>query len=179
MDLHGMWYELSPWAYGGRVWGVKPISTHLWVHADFCSWRGMLVVGADNASPSNGANSLAAEPQSGLWFGKTDDLWGYGKPSGWGGPWWKQAVKAGEPSDPYLMTGFEHKCLHLWHDAEATVRFTVELDALGDGSWTRYKTIKAVGGEGRQHVFRTGLSAHWLRVTADTDCTATAQLHYT
>ncbi len=37
MDLHGMFYELSPWAYGNRIWGVKPISQHLWVHADFCT----------------------------------------------------------------------------------------------------------------------------------------------
>jgi 2-keto-4-pentenoate hydratase/2-oxohepta-3-ene-1,7-dioic acid hydratase in catechol pathway len=37
MDHHGMWYELSPWAYGNRVWGIRPISTHLWVHGDFCA----------------------------------------------------------------------------------------------------------------------------------------------
>ena len=41
-DLHGMFYELSPWAYGQRIWGVKPISQHLWVHGDFCTWKGML-----------------------------------------------------------------------------------------------------------------------------------------
>ena len=110
LDHHGMFYELSPWAYGGRIWGVRPISTHLWVLGDFCSWRGMLVAGADNASPSHGLNPTTAEPQSGLWFGKTDDLWSFGKPGGWGGPWWETPVRAGEPSDPYLMTGFDGKC---------------------------------------------------------------------
>jgi len=39
MDCHGIFYQLSPWAYGGRVWGVLPISRHLWVLGDFCSWR--------------------------------------------------------------------------------------------------------------------------------------------
>ncbi len=92
LDHHGMFYELSPWAYGGRIWGVRPISTHLWVLGDFCSWRGMLVAGADNASPSHGLNPTTAEPQSGLWFGKTDDLWNFGKPAGWGGPWWETPV---------------------------------------------------------------------------------------
>jgi hypothetical protein len=71
MDHHGMFYELSPWAYGGRIWGVRPISTHLWVLGDFCSWRGMIVAGADKPSPSHGLNPTTAEPQSGLWFGKT------------------------------------------------------------------------------------------------------------
>src|SRR5438477_347455 len=41
MDHHGMFYEVSPWAYGHRIWGIRPISTHLWVHGDFCSWRGV------------------------------------------------------------------------------------------------------------------------------------------
>ncbi len=94
MDHHGMFYELSPWAYGNHIWGVRPISTHLWVLADFCTYRGMLVLGSDNASPHWGANHLAGEPQSGLYFGKTDDLWQFGKPSGWGGPWWEAEVES-------------------------------------------------------------------------------------
>ena len=66
MDCHGMFYELSPWAYENHVWGIRPISTHLWVHGDFCTYRGMLVLGSDNASPHGDANHLAGEPQSGL-----------------------------------------------------------------------------------------------------------------
>jgi len=179
MDLHGMFYELSPWAYGNRIWGVKPISQHLWVHGDFCTWKGMLILGADNASPDGSENTLCAEPQSGLWFGKTDDLWKLGKPAGWGGPWWKSSAKANEPSDPYLMTGFEHKCLHLFHEEKMPVKFDVELDALGDGSFKRYATFEIEPGQAVQHAFPTGLSAHWLRVVAHCDAVATAQLHYT
>ncbi|MFO7956192.1 MAG: hypothetical protein R6X33_03750 [Candidatus Brocadiia bacterium] len=179
MDCHGMFYELSPWAYGNRVWGVRPISTHLWVMGDFCSWRGMLVLGADNASPSGGSNHLVGEPQSGLWFGKTDDLWQFGKPSGWGGPWWKETVEAGRPSDPFLMTGFDRKVLHLSHGEARKVTFTVEVDFLGDGSWRTYETFE-VGAAGYvHHEFPPGFSAHWVRVTADADCRATAHFHYT
>ncbi len=177
MDHHGMFYELSPWAYGGRVWGVRPISTHLWVHGDFCSWRGMLVLGADNASPSNGDSPTTAEPQSGIWMGKTDDLWNFGKAKGWGGPWWQEKVTAGEPSDPYLMTGFEHKCLHLTHEAGKKIDFDIEVDFMGHGQFEKYLTLSTE--RYAQHTFPTGLSAHWLRVVPRGDCTATAQLHYT
>jgi hypothetical protein len=179
VDLHGMFYELSPWAYGNRIWGVKPISQHLWVHGDFCAWKGMLVMGADNASPAFGDNTLCAEPQSGIWFGRTDDLWKLGKPAGWGGPWWTTPVKAGVPSDPYLMTSFEHKCLHLFHEEKKTVTFDVELDALGSGAFKRYKSFEVAPGEAVQEAFPTGLSAHWLRVVPRQDAVATAQLHYT
>jgi hypothetical protein len=179
VDHHGMFYELSPWAYGNKVWGIRPISTHLWVHGDFCSWRGLLVLGSDNASPYGPDNVLTAEPQSGLWFGKTDDLWNHGKPKGWGGPWWETPVKGGEPSDPYLMTGFEHKCLHISQKSGVTVKVDIEVDFQGNGAWHRYATLTVEEGGYAQHTFPSGFSAHWVRVVADKECTATAQLHYT
>jgi hypothetical protein len=179
MDLHGMFYELSPWAYGGHIWGIKPICQHLWVLGDFCTWRGMFVMGADNASPARGENELVAEPQSGLWFGKTDDLWNFGTPQGWGGPWWKSPVHSNVPSDPYLMTGFRNKVLHLSHDADVEVQFTIEVDFCGDGQWHPYQILQAPAYGYQYHVFPTGFSAHWIRVVSNTDCTATAQLHYT
>ena len=179
VDHHGMFYELSPWAYGGRIWGLRPISTHLWVLGDFCSWKGMLVLGADNASPSGGKNVTTAEPQSGLWFGKTDDLWGFGKPSGWGGPWWREEVHAGEPSDPYLMTGFDNKCLHLENHGKAAVTFDLEVDIHGDGHFRRSQRLTVEPECLVTHVFPSGFSAHWVRVVADADTTASAQLFYT
>jgi hypothetical protein len=179
MDHHGMFYELSPWAYGGRIWGVRPISTHLWVLGDFCSWRGMLVAGADNASPSHGLNPTTAEPQSGLWFGKTDDLWSFGKPAGWGGPWWETPVAAGEPSDPYLMTGFDGKCLHLENFSEQPMTITVEIDFHGHGRFGAVTALTVEPGRIATHVFPPGFSAHWVRVVSDTDGVASAQFVYT
>jgi hypothetical protein len=202
MDAHGQFYELSPHAWGGesaaqkeeredfptatadagpggRIWGVRPISRHLWVVSDFCNFRGMLVLGTNQVSPFNGDNVLAAEPDSGLWLGKTDDLWRYGKPAGWGGPWWDTEVAPGRPSDPFLMTGFEHKCLHVRHKADRTVRFAVEIDFLGDGSWAPYTELEVQRNGYVCHVFPQGFSAHWVRVTTNAACRATAHLTYT
>jgi hypothetical protein len=179
LDHHGMFYELSPWAYGNRVWGIKPISTHLWVLGDFCSWRGMLVMGADNASPSHGLNPTTAEPQSGLWFGKTDDLWNFGKPMGWGGPWWEEPVQANVPSDPYLMTSFDNKCVHISHDLKRPIAFDLELDFAGHGKFHRYATIETNSDGYAAMVLPPGLSAHWARLVPRVDCLATAQFHYT
>lgn len=179
MDAHYMFYELSPLAYEGKIWGVRPISTHLRMIPDFCSWRGMLVLSGNQVTPLFDENLLAGEPQSNLWFGKTDDLWNFGKPAGWGGPWWRDEAKAGQPSEPYLMTGFDKKGVHFRHTADRTVTFDVEIDFVGTQEWAPYASFD-VGPAGYvHHEFPTGFSAHWVRVTASHDCEATVQFIYT
>lgn len=186
MDSHGMFYELTPAAYSGKVWGVRPICTHLRVVPDFCSWRGFLILGGNQVSPAmelhwwkqdrrelenrpeeaageegipvrSDNNPLAGEPQAGLWFGKTDDLWQFGKPKGWGGPWWDKQVAANQPSEPYLMTGFDQKVLHLTHDAPQNVEFRVEVDFLGNQTWKVYDSFLARSKRGGElHSCRAG-----------------------
>ena len=120
IDMHGMFYELPAFAYGGATWGLRPISQHLRMVPDFASFRGMLVLGGNQVSSIFDNNRVTGQSQSGLWFGKTDDLWSLGgKPQGWGGPWRYDVVQAGVPSDPYLMTGFDKKVAHLRVDAPA------------------------------------------------------------
>ena len=147
MDCHGMFYELSPWAYENHIWGIRPISTHLWVHGDFCTYRGMLVLGSDNASPHHGANQLAGEPQSGLYFGKDRRPVGNSasQPAGAASGGKTRSVWAGQTSDPYLMTGFDHKTLHLSNDSDSAVEFVLEVDFLGNGKWKRYGQLSSRG----------------------------------
>ena len=139
----------------------------------------MLVVAGDQTTPISDTNPFVGQPQANLWFGKTDDLWRFGKPQGWGGPWRNAPVKAGQPSDPYLMTGFEHKCLHLSQEGAETAQITLEVDFLGDGTWRPYETFTVPGGGYVHHEFPAGFSAHWARVVADAPCKATAWFVYT
>jgi hypothetical protein len=175
MDIHGMFYELNPIAFEDRIWGVKPICTHLRTIPDYVGFRGLLALSGNTNSPNQDNNQYLGQPQTGIWFGKTDDLWQWGKPSGWGGPWRRTPVSAGQPSDPFLMTGFVHKMLHLKTDKPAAAN--VEVDFLGNGEWVPYERIN-VPGYGR-HVFPEGFSAHWVRLTLDTDCVASAEFMYT
>lgn len=179
MDCHGQFYDLSPLAYGDEIWGVQPISRHLRIVPDFTAFRGTLVMAGNQTTPLGENETHVGQPQSGLWVGKTDDVWDWGKPGGWGGPWREDAVTGGEPSDPYLMTGFDRKSLHLSHDEDETVTFEVEIDFLGDRTWESYATIE-VGPDGYEHhEFPQGFDAHWVRLVADHDCTASAQFRYT
>jgi hypothetical protein len=176
VDIHGGFYELQPIAMEDAIWGLKPVCQHLRVIPDYCSFRGMMALAGNENTPNGENNPVGGQPQSGIWFGKTDDLWGFGKPQGWGGPWRNTAVKKGEPSDPYLMTGFDKKVLHVKSDKPVDVN--IEIDFLGNGSWVPYEGIPVRGGY-RYHIFPAGFSAHWVRLTADTDCTASAEFIYT
>ena len=178
MDCHGMFYEFSPVLYEGKLWGVRPISTHLRITPDYCSWRGMLVLAGNQTTPIGDTNLLVGQPQAGLWFGKTDDLWQFGKPKGWGGPWWKAEVKAGEASDPFLMTGFDQKVLHLVNHGEKPVEVTVEVDFLGDGSWQEYDRMRLKPGMYWHHEFPAGFSAHWVRLRSAEDGKVTGYFVY-
>jgi hypothetical protein len=123
-------------------------------------------------------DNAVGQPQSGLWFGNIDDLWRWGKPSGWGAVWWKQPVEAGAASDPFLMTGFDKKVMHLTHEAAEPVTFTVEVDFLGTGDWKKYKEITVPAGGYEHHEFPDAYSAHWVRVRAGRACRATVSFAY-
>lgn len=178
MDCHGMFYELSPVAYEGDLFGVKPIAAHLRVIPDFCSFRGLFVAAGNQTTPIGDVNPVVGQPQSGLWFGKTDDLWTFGSPQGWGGPWKDTPTTAADPSDPYLMTGFDRKCVHLEHDADDPVTVAIEVDFDGTGRFRTYDELTLPGGGYEHHEFPDGFGAHWVRFRTDTDCRATAQLIY-
>jgi hypothetical protein len=176
MDVHGLLYEVSGLTY---AWSIRPIAAHRRMISDFCSWRGMLVLAGNDAAAESGSNYVRGGPDGGLWFGKTDDLWQLGKPSGVGGPWLLTPVRAGEPSDPYLMADFEHKQVELSHDAAGAVAFAIEVDpTVQRKHWQPYRTITVPPGEKVSHQFPAGFGAHWVRVLVDHDCTATAQFTY-
>ncbi len=172
MDLHGMFYELPPLIYDGHLWGIKPICSHLRIVPDFLFWRGLFVMAGDQT------DNAVGQPQSGFWFGNIDDLWSMGKPSGWGGPWWETPVNAGDVSDPFLMTGFDKKVVHLTHNSDEAVEFTLEVDFLGNGSWREYDTIEVLPKGYQHHEFPDGYSAHWVRVRVNRECMATAYFVY-
>ena len=177
VDIVGMFYELQPIAFENAIWGVKPVCQHLRTIPDYCSFRGLLAFGGNENTPNQDNDLVGGQPQSGIWFGKTDDLWSWGKPQGWGGPWRKTTVTKGVASEPFLMTGFDKKVLHLKSDRAAT--FLIEIDFLGDGTWVRYDQL-STGAEGYKfHVFPEGFSAHWVRLTPNADCTASAEFIYT
>ncbi|HCD32235.1 MAG TPA: hypothetical protein DER01_07485, partial [Phycisphaerales bacterium] len=69
--------------------------------------------------------------------------------------------------------------LHISHDANVQVTFTIEVDFMGCGRFKQYVQLTA-GADGYvQHTFPEGFSAHWIRIISNQECIVTAQLFYT
>ena len=113
-----------------------------------------------------------------VWCGSLDELWELGKPRGEGGPWLDTPVEAGVPSDPYLMTGYDRKHVRLSHDAAHPVRITLEVDALGDGSFRPWQRLDVPAGQTVEYAFPEGFHAYWVRVVSDTTSTVSARFLY-
>ncbi len=184
-NFHGIFYEIprSSESKSGEHRKIdcrrmKPVAAHRMPISDFCTWRGLMVMSGEFAQPKVGRLFRSADGRAALWFGKTDDLWQFGKPTGHGGPWNKTAVKAGLASDPFLMTNFDRKSLSLSHDASQPVTFTVEVDFLATGDWSEYGRFTVEPGATALHQFPAGYAAHWVRLRADRDCGATAEFTY-
>jgi hypothetical protein len=175
-DVGGIFYEISGLTY---ALSIRPVATHNAAISDFCSWRGMTVLAGCDADAAPHANFVRGAENAGLWFGKTDDLWQFGPPTGQGGPWLKTKVSAHEPSDPYLMTNFEHRRVELSHNADGPVAFRLDVDfTVARDTWKTYKTIAVAPGKAVTHKFPDNYHVHWMRITVDRDCTATAQFVY-
>ncbi len=182
LNAAGTFYVLPRTTSGGAA-QMQPVCSHGKRITDFCSWRGLLVLGGvRDAATSDprviGRGEAAGGMDAPVWVGDIDELWKFPKPTGCGGPWHETVVKAGEPSDPYLMAGYDRKRVEISHKADGLVNVTVEIDPVGDGTWFPYATLKVPGGETVKHEFPTGFSAHWVRLVADRSCTATATFTY-
>jgi hypothetical protein len=178
-NLHGTFYEIPREGKGHSpdFSKIKPVASHGKLIADFCTWRGLMVISGTRANARRDGQFFADDRNRGLWFGTIDDLWKLGKPVGRGGPWLKTPVKAGQPSEPYLMTGYDEKRVELSHDADTGVTFEIQIDFDHQG-FRVYKTLEVPAGKSLVHRFEKGFHAHWARVKTDRDCTATAWFVY-
>ena len=173
-NFHGTFYELPARNAQGFA-KIRPVATHnLQIH-DYASHFGMLFMTGLNGNTSDRVIKRV-DGTAMLWAGVIDDLWQLGKPRGEGGVWKDTSVKAGRPSDPYLMTGYDRKSATLLSSADAEI--TLEIDIDGTEIWMACKTFKLKGGNPVSYEFPEGFSAYWVRAVSSVDTTATVTFKY-
>jgi hypothetical protein len=173
LNAGGTFFEM-PAENAGGLPKIRPVATHLLAISDYTSYRGLLVMSGVREDAHGEHIIRSDDGKAALWVGAVDDLWQLGKPRGQGGPWRNSAVKAGQPSDPYLATGYDKKRLTLSHQAEKAVTFLLEADFTGTGSWHAVIRLTVDSGKPLEHEFPAAFGAYWLRLTADTDTVASA-----
>ncbi len=178
-NAHGTFYELPAENAGGFA-KVRAAATHNRRIVDYCSYRGLLVMsGVATDAPADNPHILRSDDgKTALWAGAIDDVWRLGKARGTGGPWRDTAVKAGVPSDPFLMTGYDRKRVSLTHAGTGPVAMRVEVDLTGGGLWVPYREFTVEPGRAVAHTFPAAFTAYWVRLVADREATASAIFDY-
>ncbi len=176
-NAHGTFYELPAENAGGFA-KIRPVTTHNRRIKDYASYRGLLLLSGLEKDAQGEHIVRSADGQCALWAGAVDDLWKLGKARGVGGPWKNTTVKANQPSDAYLMTGYDKKRVALSHTAPTPVKMRVEVDLTGNGDWATYQEFQIAPGQTLDHVFPQAFSAYWVRLVADADTNATATFTY-
>lgn len=177
MDMHGMFFDFPESFSASNTAGIRPIGSHLRYIPDFINWNGEIVLATDETSIQG--NPLAGQPQSNLWFGSYEELSNWGPASGYGAVWLKEDVAANEPSDPYLMVGFDHRMVHLKNHGNRPVTVTMEIDSDGNNEWKTLESVNLAAGEYLPFLFDKSLTAEWIRLETNRAAQLTASFHFT
>ena len=183
MTMHGTFWRFPKDFTPAHSAGIAPRSNYLKVIGDFCRWNDRVVCGCDDSANSEFLNKRKAkgtvappQSQSNLWFVEPSRLDQLGPAIGRGAVWDREAVKAGQPSDPFLFTGYDYRGLWLWHSSNTTEKIAIEIDKEGDGKWIKLQDAVVEPGRGNWIAFSTpgtGFGpddrAAWVRLTAEHD----------
>ncbi|EON74687.1 hypothetical protein ADIS_4798 [Lunatimonas lonarensis] len=177
-SAHGTFYELPAENADGYA-KIRPVASHNFHIFDYASYRGLLVMTGISPDATNNPHIFKSEDgKASVWAGVIDDLWKLGKPTGRGGPWKNSEIRAGVPSDPYLIGFYDNRSLSLSHQSDQSVQFTIEIEPIGHGPWMKWKEIEVAPGETFNYEFEKGFQARWVRIVSNRDGKATAWFTY-
>jgi len=166
MHMHGLFYYFPSTFSAANTAGINPICTYLKMPVDYCWWNGQLVMGRDDTS-TTGGNIWAGQSHSAPWFGQLSDLEKWGAPAGFGGPWKEDTLTANVPGEPFLVTGFEKRILHIKHSASTSVNFTLQHDSAGHGTWTDLAKVSVPPNGYAWYLLPSRLNTVWIRLVPD------------
>ncbi|MCW1922073.1 hypothetical protein OKA05_05880 [Luteolibacter arcticus] len=165
--MHGTFWTFPKTFSAKNTAGIAPRSNYLKVIGDFARWNDRIVFGCDDTAKAEFLNKrkakgeiAAPQSQSNLWFTEPDQLDHLGPVIGRGALWVREDVKSGTTSDPFLISGYARKGLHLASASKSAI--ALEVDEDGTGSWKKVREIEHAGG--CQWIDLSGLKGTWLRL---------------
>jgi hypothetical protein len=187
MTMHGMFWRFPKTFRANRSAGIAPRSTYIRVVGDFARWNNRLVLGCDDTAKNEFFNTRRVKgkipgpgrSQSNLWFLYPSKLDTFGPPIGRGAVWINDDLPANQPSEPYLFSGFAKRLLHLTHQTDSPVTFSLEVDRAGSGDWTPLRQITVPARGYVHYTFLPSETGVWIRLAPLRPCLqATAFFQY-
>lgn len=171
MNMHGTWFDF-PGGFSAEIHPApRPLGNHLKITGDFARWNDEIVFGCDDAALATFSDreSLVEQSQSNLWFSSWEGLSDHGRPYGYGGPWTHDSVEAGTPSTPFSFAGIPNRQLHLSHESDHPISFTLEVDRKGTDDWEPLRQIDVPAHGYVHHRFPDAVEAEWIRLVPNRD----------
>ncbi|MDD4018709.1 MAG: hypothetical protein PHV28_12290, partial [Kiritimatiellae bacterium] len=177
MTMHGTFWHFPRTFSFKQSAGLSPRSNYIKVVGDFCRWGDKVVLGCDDSAKSEFLNKRRAKGTAGgpgqsnsnLWFVDPARLDALGPAIGRGALWSGEAVKAGMASEPYLFSGYAARSLALAHGGSAALRFKIEVDRAGDGTWAALRETDAAPGRLTLVTFAAAERGAWVRLVPQAD----------
>ena len=178
MTMHGLFWKFPAGFSSKHSADLAPRSAYLKVIGDFTRWQDRLVFGCDdtakseflNKRPGKGTLAGPGQSQSNLWFTSLDTPDKLGPAIGRGSVWVDETVKAGVPSDPFLLGGFAKRAVFLSHDGVSATTFSLEIDERGSGEWKTWRDVTLKSGESSAWLeIPAAQPGAWIRAKADRD----------
>ncbi len=167
--MHGTFWSFPETFSLKNSAGISPRSNYLKVVGDFCEWNGRIVFGCDDTAKKEFYNTRTIKNEkltpgisnSNLWFAEEKSLDALGPALGEGSVWLNDSVKANEPSDPYLFSGYDRRILTMINGSDKDAVFKIQLDFKGDGEWKDADEIGLPKG-GSRVLTQIGWNAYWI-----------------
>jgi hypothetical protein len=185
--MHGTFWRFPARFSLSNSAGIAPRSNYLKVIGDFCRWNDQIVLGCDDSAKSEFLNTRSfkarhaspGQSNSNLWFVKPKLLDQLGPAIGRGSVWLHDELDAKQTSNPYLFAGYDYRQLHLSHNSDETITFTLEVDRKGSNEWTLLREIAVDPGEAAAYLFPDQETGAWIRlVTGQAASGVTANFQY-
>ena len=150
MTMHGMFWDFPRSFSQGNSAGIVPRSTYLKVIGDFSRFGDRIAIGCDDTANREFLNRRkvkghlpAPQSQSNLWFIEPAMIDQLGPAIGRGAVWLNDQIEADQLSDPFLVSGFQKRAVHIVTDKPT--KCTIEVDRKGDGEWKKWQEIDIDG----------------------------------
>ncbi len=187
MTMHGLFWDFPGTFSSTNTSGIRPRSAYLKVIGDFARWLDQLVFGCDDSAKREFLNRRKVkgdiegpgQSNSNIWFTSLEKPDQLGPSTASGAIWLEEEVIAGQPSEPFLFSGWPFRTAWIANHSAHDNKLIFEIDRNGDGNWEVLKNEKLLGGESKQIIFSENEAGEWIRMVSSVDAKATVQFTFT